>query len=241
MTKMRIILMRLEAPLMAFGREMVDATGPTRDDPDVSLLTGLFANALGWSRSEVDRHQALQDRLVHAVRIDREGEALIDFQTAQIAITDRGWTTRGMPEGREGGANSYKSPHLRYRHYRADASLTVAVTLKDANTPPTLDDLATALDEPARPLFIGRKPCLPSEPFKLSVVEAESLVAALDQMPADAATRHVLPVAEATAIPTGYQREERRTTRRDWISGVHAGQEPRVILTREAVRREPES
>lgn len=27
---------------------------------------------------------------------------------------------------------------------------------------PTLDDLAKALDEPARPLFIGRKPCLPA-------------------------------------------------------------------------------
>src|SRR6516225_1263812 len=101
---MRVMLARLEAPLMAFAREMVDATGPTRDDPDASLFTGLLANALGYARSEYARHQALQDRLRLASRIDREGHPLIDFQTAQLGKNDRGWTTRGVPEGREGGA-----------------------------------------------------------------------------------------------------------------------------------------
>jgi CRISPR system Cascade subunit CasD len=230
---MRVVLMRLDAPLMAFGREMVDATGPTRGDPDVSLLTGLFANALGWRREEAERHQALQDRLLHAARIDREGAALIDFQTAQLARTDKSWTTRGVPEGRAGSAETYKSPHLRYRHYCADACLTLAVTLRNPDAPPSLDELAAALDEPARPLFIGRKPCLPAGPLKIAVIESASLVAALDSVPAEGARLHVLPFAEAAAISDGYRREESRTTRRDWLAGVHAGQETRVLIVRE--------
>src|SRR5580658_1595422 len=42
--------------------------------------------------------------------------------------------------------------------------LSVAVALREIGSPPTLDDLAAALAEPARSLFLGRKPCLPSRP-----------------------------------------------------------------------------
>ena len=56
---------------------------------------------------------------------------------------------------------------------------TVAVRLEDAEEAPTLDDLAEALREPARPLFFGRKACLPSVPICLGVVQTTSLVAAL--------------------------------------------------------------
>ena len=46
------LLLRLEAPLMAFGGTMIDANGPTLDFPITSLVTGLIANALGWHRGE---------------------------------------------------------------------------------------------------------------------------------------------------------------------------------------------
>ena len=110
--------------------------------------------------------RTLQDRLVFAARIDREpasGMRMTDFQTAQLGANDQGWTTRGRPEGRAGGANTYNAPHLRYRDYWADALVTVALRLEppELEDEPSLDDLADALQEPARPLFIGRKPCLP--------------------------------------------------------------------------------
>ena len=229
---MRVLLLRFDAPLMAFGGEMVDVTGPTRADPDVSLLAGLFANALGYRRQEAGRLQRLQDRLIHAVRLDREGETLIDFQTARLAANDKGWTTRGLPEGRGGGAGSYEAPHLRSRHYRADALVTIAASLAEPDETPTVADLWEALEEPARPLFIGRKPCLPSAPLGLALIEAESLVAALDTMPAAGPTRHVLPPGEADSLPGEAREIVRRTTRRDYLAGVHTGQETRVILTR---------
>ena len=44
-------MVRLESPLMAFGGETVDHFGVTRRFPALSMLTGLFANALGWYRT----------------------------------------------------------------------------------------------------------------------------------------------------------------------------------------------
>ena len=121
---------------MALGGETIDNLGVIRWFPSASMLTGLLANALGWRRIEGDPHQRLQDRLVFAARIDREPRGrlrLRDFQTAQLNKNDRGWTTRGQPEGRAGGANTYDAPHLRYRDYFADMRVTVALRLRLGN------------------------------------------------------------------------------------------------------------
>ena len=67
------LVLRLEAPLLAFGGVAIDQIGPTRDFPSASLLTGLLANALGWRRTEAAAHQRLQDRLIFAARLDRAG------------------------------------------------------------------------------------------------------------------------------------------------------------------------
>ena len=123
------LLMRLEAPLMSFGTVAVDHRRPVQLWPAVSMLTGLLANALGWQRADVKALDQLQSRIRWAARIDRVGVALNDFQTVQLAKDDKGWTTRGVVEERDGGAESYKSPHLRSRDYRADASVLVALRL----------------------------------------------------------------------------------------------------------------
>ena len=68
----RWLVIRLQAPLMAFGGVAVDQVGPTRDFPATSMLTGLFANALGLHWSDRMAHQALQDRLIFAARRERE-------------------------------------------------------------------------------------------------------------------------------------------------------------------------
>ena len=74
--------MRLEAPLVSFGGVAIDHIGVTRDFPAASMLTGMIANALGWDRTDWRKHQALQDHLVFASRIDREdpANALTDIQ-----------------------------------------------------------------------------------------------------------------------------------------------------------------
>ena len=224
------LILVLEGPLMSFGREAVDALGPVSDFPAASMLTGLLANALGWRREWRERHARLQARLVFAARLDRPGTRLTDFQTAQLAQSDRGWTTRGAFEGRAGGAGTYNSPHIRQREYDADKRVTVALRLHDAQEAPMAEDLAAALDAPARPLFLGRKSCLPAAPLLDRLVEAEGLLDALATSPPpdDAGPlRVLLPLSEAAA-----RTDERRwvTDARDWISGVHAG--GREVLVR---------
>lgn len=228
---MRHLLLHLESPLMAFGGETIDNYGVIRRFPAASMLTGLFANALGWRRVEPERHQRLQDRLVFAARIDREpagGVRLTDFQTAQLVGNDRGWTTRGQPEGRAGGANTYGAPHLRYRDYFADMRVTVALRLEPEAEAPTLDGLAAALQEPARPLFIGRKPCLPSGPLFGGFAEGDTALAALLAAPPDEAGKN--PAPRRLLWPDGEgveaikpSRTNMLTDQRNWVSGLHGG------------------
>lgn len=237
---MRHLLIRLEAPLMAFGGETIDNYGVIRDFPAASMLTGLLANALGWRRIERELHQRLQERLVFAARIDREpagGVHLTDFQTAKLEKSDQGWTTRGIPEGRAGGANTYDAPHLRYRDYFADMRVTVALRLKSADDAPTLDDLAAALDEPQRPLFIGRKPCLPSGRLFRCISEGNTALEALMGLPIDEPieqlrrsdderVRLLWPVDEGVDdLPKGVKlgRTFQLTDERNWESGLHGG------------------
>lgn len=218
------LLLVLEGPLLAFGAEAVDARGVIAGFPSASLLTGLLANALGWRRQEREKLARLQARLHYAARIDRAGARLTDFQTAQLGYADRGWTTRGAPEGRAGGAATYNAPHIRRRDYDADKRVVVALRLDPASEAPTLTALETALDTPARPLFLGRKPCLPSGRIAAGRVAAAGwteALAALDP-PADAdATLQMLLPADAPAAPGDELRPW--SDRRDWLTDVHGG------------------
>ena len=228
---MRHLVLRLEAPLMAFGGETIDNLGVIRLFPAVSMLTGLFANALGWRRVEQARHQGLQDRIVFAARVDREPGRLRDFQTAQLGAKDSGWTTHGKPEGRAGGADTYLAPHLRYRDYHVDMRVTVVLRLRSENAPPTLDDLGNALQEPKRPLFIGRKPCLPTVSLFGGFIEGDTLLGAMLNVPltnpkeAKESVKLLWPSCDGD--PGNHVRVSRSsymlTDQRNWISGLHGG------------------
>ena len=228
---MRHLVLNLESPLMSFGGETIDAYGVIRLFPAASMLTGLFANALGWRRTERERHQRLQDRLVFATRIDREpagGVRMTDFQTAQLGAKDQGWTTRGQPEGRAGGANTYDAPHLRFRDYFADMRVTVALRLEPVGDEPTLDDLSNALQEPARPLFIGRKPCLPTTRLFRGFSEGGTALAALLATVLDEpggeqdSVKLLWPNGEGVDGITA-NRTYMLTDQRNWGSGLHGG------------------
>ena len=83
-----------------------------------------------------------------------------------------------------------------------------------------------ALCCPARPLFVGRKPCLPTAPLALGLVQAQSLWQALKDAPiharADAGPwPAMLPASECPdAAPA---RLQHRTDNRDWANQIHVG------------------
>lgn len=223
----RHLLLRLRAPLIAFGGETIDNYGVIRDFPALSMVTGLFGNAMGWDRGDDDLHNRLQERMVMGARLDADGERLVDFQTAQLQANDKGWTTRGVVEERAGGTGTYAGPHLRYRHYHADMNALVALRLQPADESPTLDDLAAALDKPARPLFVGRKNCLPTDRLMAGWVDADNVLIAL-QLAEPALSHNVRaqwPDGEGR-LPDQQDRTLDVCDERNWTSGVHGGWRP---------------
>lgn len=219
----RHLLMRLSSPLIAFGGETIDNFGVIRDFPALSMITGLIANALGWDRGDDVFHNRLQERLRVGTRLEAPGARLTDFQTAQLGATDKGWTTWGVVEERRGGAASYDSPHLRYRDYHADLTAVVALRLEPADEVPTLAEVAHALDRPKRPLFIGRKPCLPTGRLVAGWVDAENVLQALHSelsVPSAAELRVQWPDGEGE-LPG--DRVLDVCDERNWTSGIHGG------------------
>ncbi len=227
-----VLLLRLDAPFVSFGGPIVDNHGVTQDHPSHSLLVGMLANALGYEHRDAARTEELQSRLQCAMRCDRFGKRLVDYQTADLGQTflvDAGWTTRGVREDRAGGS-AKEGTHIRYRHYLADSVYTVALTLVPADADPTLDDIEQALKEPSRPLFIGRKCCIPSGNLFIRRTRTETLFSAVENEPRLPSAR----VDDADSLLQAWWPAEERpvadsrlisvTDERDWANQIHTGE-----------------
>lgn len=244
----RHLVLRLDAPLMAFGGEVIDNYGVIRRFPALSMIAGLIGNALGFERYEGDRLQRLQDRLRIASRIERAGGPLQDFQTVRLFAEDEGWMTRGRPEGRNKTSSSFvidqdhlrrtgetvkSQTHIRYRDFWTETVVTVVLRLEPPSETPALSDLAAALVHPDRPLFLGRKPCLPSDRLLIGEVEGADALDALRKVepPKDRAWREKewrgeylqWPEGEGPADGAASGRAIELCDERNWVSGVHGG------------------
>lgn len=236
---MRCLVLRWDAPLVSFGGVAVDQHGMTERFPGTSLLTGLLGNALGWQHTDQARLQDLQQRLVYGARWDCVPYMLVDYHTVDLGqpkMVKAGWTTRGEPEHRDGGASARTGTHQRYRHYWMDGLLTVVVALQGQGCP-DIEDLAEGLRHPARPLFLGRKCCLPARPLLdplHPLVDGASVTDVLRRVPVwdrrgrrDVGTPPTLeacwPVGEASG---GHRR--RVFEIRDWATQLPAGSRERM-------------
>jgi CRISPR system Cascade subunit CasD len=119
---------------------------------------------------------------------------------------------------------------LRYRDYHAGLDVLVALRLEPDGEAPTLSDLAHALDHPARPLFIGRKSCLPNRRIFAGWQEADNVLHALQ-------SAHFSDVNNMQPVRMQWPEGEGRLSEngdrlidlcdeRNWISGVHGGWRP---------------
>ena len=119
-------------------------------------------------------------------------------------------------------------PTLRYRDYFADMRVTVALRLQPDAETPTLDELASALQEPKRPLFIGRKPCLPATSLFREFGEGGTALAALinaaldDPDSAPDSVKLLWPRGEG-ADDISASHTYMLTDQRNWVSGLHGG------------------
>lgn len=227
-----VLLLRFDAPMMSFGTTAVDSLGRTGAFPGRSLLTGLLGNALGYDHRDHEALAALQGRLRHAVRRDCGGELREDYQTVDLGqpwlLDEVAWTTRGRLDPRGGSGENKVGTHIRRRYYVVDSVFTVALTLEPPNDTPGLDQLEAALSKPVRPLFLGRKCCLPAAPLLLGRCQALGLRAAVvaAQGPqyrlADEHMRLWWPVGDDPEHEAGAHRFE-HTDERDWRNQIHVG------------------
>ena len=88
------------------------------------------------------------------VRADKEDVLLKDFHTVQVP--------------------GEKHPEVSYRYYLSDAAFLVALESDDKSL---LESIASALQKPVYPLYLGRKSCPPTLPIVLGVKDEDILTA----------------------------------------------------------------
>jgi CRISPR system Cascade subunit CasD len=232
MASTSFLVLRLDAPMQSWGRVAMDPVRPTYAHPTRSGLAGMIASALGWRYSDGARTTALQDALRYGVREDRPARILRDYHTADLGRIGReSWTRWGIE--RRGGGPAASGTQILDKHYLADAVFVVAFSLDD-DSPVNLDEVAQALRSPARPLFLGRKGCLPATPILVGEVQALSSFEALAAWPSDSRS-------SAAEVPCWYQdgdgpaegEPEEIWDRRDFVTDRFAGSR---IVRRHRVR-----
>ena len=140
---MATLLLRLAAPLQAWGSDSKFETRKTDREPTKSGVVGLLAAALGLRRDDTEGLARLNG-LHFAVRADREGSLLVDFHTAKSRDTS----------------------YVTYRHYLQDAVFLAGLESGDEAL---LRELEAALQHPVYPLYLGRRSCPPTLPLCLGV------------------------------------------------------------------------
>lgn len=140
---MSTLLLRLAAPLQAWGTDSKFEVRRTNREPSKSGVIGLLAAALGLRR---DADLSELSALRFGVRVDRNGEVIKDFHMAKAD----------------------KTSYLTYRYYLSDAIFLVGLESEDRNF---LEKIERALRNPCFPLFLGRRSCPPTLPLVLGIRE----------------------------------------------------------------------
>ena len=139
---MATLLLRLAAPLQAWGAESKFETRRTLHYPTKSGVIGMLAASLGFSR---DHSLEILNGLRFGVRIDKEGELLCDYHTVKA-----------------------EKPYITERYYLSDAVFLAGL---EGDTE-LLSKIETALKSPAYPLYLGRRSCPPTMPLVLGIKES---------------------------------------------------------------------
>lgn len=149
---MATLLLRLQAPMQAWGVQSRFGVRDTGREPSKSGVIGLLCAALGRERqAPVDDLAALK----MGVRVDKPGRVMMDFHTAQNLL---------RASGKPGTKTGTKDTEISRRYYLADAAFLVGL---ESDNLEVLEKAHHALHHPRWMLFLGRKAFVPSPPIYL--------------------------------------------------------------------------
>jgi CRISPR system Cascade subunit CasD len=152
---MSTLLLRLAAPLQAWGSSSKFNKRMTEREPTKSGVIGMIAAALG--RSRTDDISDLQS-LKFGVRIDQEGQLIKDFHTARTFDN--------------------KQAFISSRYYLVDALFVVGLEGEED----LLQKIDQAIKNPVFPLYLGRRSCPPVGPVSLGIKKGLCLLDALKDL-----------------------------------------------------------
>ncbi|MFA1549906.1 type I-E CRISPR-associated protein Cas5/CasD [Actinomadura chokoriensis] len=161
-----VLALRLAGPLQSWGDSSAFNRRETRPEPTKSGVLGLLAAAAGRPREHpLDDLIAL--RL--GVRVDQPGTILRDYHTVSDhrgrPLPQSGVTAKGVQKP----TSPAKYTHVTQRFYLQDAVFVAAV----AGDEPLIGSLANAVTNPAFPLALGRRACVPTQPISLGLHDGD--------------------------------------------------------------------
>lgn len=162
------LILKLQGPMQAWGRESFEGLRPSELFPGRSALLGLLGACLGVERTDQNRQQDLAGSVSFAVRVDKQGQKMTDYHTVKNAREDY----RGL--------KSHDTIQT-WREYWQDACYTVAVW-NNPDAVVLLAEIAQAVKQPIYTPVLGRRSCPLARPLFETLLSAESALSALAQI-----------------------------------------------------------
>lgn len=169
------LILKLQGPLQAWGRESFEGLRPSELFPGRSALLGLLGACLGIDRADQKRQQILASSILFAVRID----PVLSKENGKLLSTQKMTDYHTVKDAREDyqGLKSHETIQT-WREYWQDACYTVAVWANETASI-TISDIEHAVKQPLFTPVLGRRSCPLARPLFEARIFADTALFAL--------------------------------------------------------------
>lgn len=181
------MVLHLDGVFQSWGNGGTEKLKMTSPFPTKSAVIGLIACALGYTREDKDKISSLSESLKMAVRMDRNGRKIKDFQNvgggSYSTVEKAGHYA--VESQIKGGKKLAHPNKLIDKEYLSDSAFTVVLE----GDIELLEKCEKAIHNPKWTYTLGRYCCIPSVPIygkkdeKVIYTEFETLIEAVSSVP----------------------------------------------------------